>query len=330
MSDVSSTRAPKGAVRPSRYLVALAGLALLVLLSLPFAVNDYLLYVVNLTLVYALAAVGFNIVLGYLGQLAFANAAFFGIGAYAFAVSISVWHLPFLAALAFAAAVGGATGFVVGLPALRLRRYYLAIVTLVFGELLRWLYIHSDGITGGSGGLGLPPVSLAGLAIDTDSRKFYVLLAVAGVMIWLTWNILSSRIGRAWTAVRENELAAASLGLSPARYKIAAFAWSGVVSGVAGALFALLLGRISPESFNLHQLLMQFAIVMIGGLGSVLGAILGAVLLTAAPELLRNVPGIEEIVFSLLLIGVLLYMPRGLSGMLAARFPALREPLYRK
>lgn len=122
MSDVSSTRAPKSAVRPSRYLVALAGLALLVLLSLPFAVNDYLLYVVNLTLVYALAAVGFNIVLGYLGQLAFANAAFFGIGAYAFAVSTSAWNLPFLAALAFAAAVGGATGFVVGLLAPRLRR----------------------------------------------------------------------------------------------------------------------------------------------------------------------------------------------------------------
>ena len=195
-------------MRPSRSLVALAGLALLVLLSLPFAVNDYVLYVVNLTLVYALAAVGFNIVLGYLGQLAFANAAFFGIGAYAFAVSTSAWNLPFLAALAFTAAVSGATGFVVGLPALRLRRYYLAIVTLVFGELLRWLYIHSDRITGGSGGLGLPPISLAGLAIDTDSRKFYVLLAVAGVMIGLTWNILSSRIGRAWTAVRENELAA--------------------------------------------------------------------------------------------------------------------------
>lgn len=308
----------------------LAGLALLAALSLPFAVNDYVLYVVNLALVYALAALGFNIVLGYLGQLAFANAAFFGIGAYAFAVSISAWNFPLLPALVFAAAMGGATGFVVGLPALRLRRYYLAIVTLVFGELLRWLYIHADRITGGSGGLGLPPVSLAGLAIDTDSRKFYVLLTVATLMIWLTWNLLSSRIGRAWTAVRENEFAAASLGLSPAHYKVAAFAWSGVLSGVAGALFALLLGRISPESFNLHQLLMQFAIVMIGGLGSVLGAILGAALLTAAPELLRNVPGMEEIVYSVLLIGVLLYMPRGLSGMLAARFPALREPLYRK
>src|SRR5206468_3609250 len=139
-----------------------------------------------------------------------------------------------------------------------------------------------------------------------------------------------SRIGRAWVAIRENEAAAASLGFSPALYKVAAFGWSGFVSAFAGALFAVLLGRIRPEGFSLHQLLMQFAIVMIGGVGSMTGSLLGAALLTAAPEILRNFPGLEEIVYSLLLIGVLLFMPRGLYGLAVALVPKLGERHYRE
>jgi branched-chain amino acid transport system permease protein len=211
-----------------------------------------------------------------------------------------------------------------------LKRYYLAIVTLVFGELMRWLYIHNDALTGGSSGIALPPVATPGFTIETDKGKYYLILVVTAFLLWATWNLLRSRIGRAWVAIRENELAAASLGVTPALFKIAAFVWSGVVAAIAGALFAALLGRIGPESFNLHQLLIQFAIVMIGGMGSLLGSLLGAALLTAAPEVLRNLPGMEEIVFSLLLIAVLLFMPRGLNGLLVNRFPSLRERLFRR
>jgi branched-chain amino acid transport system permease protein len=127
--------------------------------------------------------------------------------------------------------------------------------------------------------------------------------------------------------VRENEAAASAMGIAPTLAKMGAFAWSGFVVGIAGAMFALLLGRINPESFDLSQLLLHFTLVMIGGLGSLVGSVAGAVVLTAAPEVLRNVAGLEEIVFSLLLIGVLLYLPKGLGGLLS-RIPVLRERLY--
>lgn len=322
MSEAAALPAP-GRVRP---IGGLAGLALLVLLlPVPLLTNEYSQYIVNLVVVYALVALGFNIVLGYLGQLAFANVAFFGIGAYALGILMERFGVPFWLALLPSAVLGGLAGALVGLPALRLRNYYLAIVTLVFGELMRWAYIHADAVTHGSSGLGLPDATILGAPLTSEARKYYVFLVVTALAIWGTSNLLRSRIGRAWIAIRENEAAAASLGFSPAAYKIAAFAWSGFLSGLAGALFAVLLGRIAPESFGLHQLLLQFAIVMIGGLGSVAGSLLGAALLTAAPEILRNFPGLEEIVFSLLLIAVLLFVPRGLYGLLVDRVPALRE-----
>jgi branched-chain amino acid transport system permease protein len=308
---------------------AAAAIAICALMVLPFLVNDYIQYVLNLILVYGLVAVGFNIVLGYLGQLAFANAAFFGIGAYALGILMERYAVPFWAALLPAGLAGALAGTLVGLPALRLRGYYLAIVTLAFGELLRWGYVHADWLTHGSSGLGLPKEALAGPMLNSGRHLYFVILAVVALVLCATLNLLRSRIGRAWVAIRENEHAAASLGLSPARYKIAAFAWSGFVAGMAGALFAALLGRIGPDSFDLHQLLLQFSIVMIGGLGSIAGSLLGAALLTVAPEILRNIPGAEEIVFSLLLIGVLLFMPNGIAGLIRRLAPAWRERLYR-
>lgn len=309
---------------------AVAAIAACALLVLPFLVNGYIQYVVNLILVYGLVAVGFNIVLGYLGQLAFANAAFFGIGAYALGILMERYAVPFWAALLPAGLAGALAGTLVGLPALRLKGYYLAIVTLAFGELLRWGYVHADWLTHGSSGLGLPASALAGPMLNSGRHLYFVILVVVALIVCATLNLLRSRIGRAWVAIRENERAAASLGFSPARYKIGAFAWSGFVAGVAGALFAALLGRIGPDSFDLHQLLLQFSIVMIGGLGSIAGSLLGAALLTAAPEVLRNIPGAEEIIFSLLLICVLLFAPNGIAGLIHRLAPSLCERLYRE
>ena len=311
-----------------KYLLYAA--AVVALLVLPFLTNDYVLYVINLVLVYGLVAVGFNIVLGYLGQLAFANTAFFGIGAYSLGIFMEQFGMPFWVALLPAGLMGGLTGLLVGLPALRLKGYYLAIVTLALGELLRWGYIHGGDLTHGSSGLAVPQLSLPFYVINSDRERYFVILAVVALTLWGTANLIKSRVGRAWVAIRENEFAAASLGFSPAHYKVAAFACSGFVVGIGGALFAALIGRIAPESFNLHQLLLQFAIVMVGGLGSITGSMLGAVLLTAAPEVLRNFPGAEEIVFSLMLIVVLLFMPRGFVGLLERISPKLRARLYRR
>ena len=330
MSDAAVNVSAETNGRANHHAIAIGVIVLAALLALPLLMNDYRQYIINLMLIYCLVSVGFNIVLGYLGQLAFANAALFGIGAYSTGILMEQLDVPFWLALPSSALIGAIAGTLIGLPALRLKSYYLAIATLVFGELLRWAYIHGGELTRGSSGLPVSTATVFGFPIDTETRKYYVFLIVTLVMLWATRNLIRSRIGRAWVAIRENELAAASLGISPALYKIAAFTWSGAVVGVAGALFAVLLGRIEPESFNLNQLLLHFTFVMIGGLGNMVGSILGSVVLTAAPEILRNFPGFEEIVFSLLLIGVLLFMPHGIGGLLVAHISSLREKLFRE
>jgi branched-chain amino acid transport system permease protein len=321
-------RVPAGEHREHRQrLLALAALGV-ALLGLPFGLNNYTQFVVNTMIVYCVVALGFNVIIGYLGQLAFVSAAFFGVGAYAAGLSMARLGLPFPVAIIVGALAGAVIGGLVGLPALRVRGHYLAIITLAVGELLRWCYTHLDAITYGPGGFTLPAMTIFGSPL-TDSAKYFVFLLCAGIGIGMTSMLLRSRFGRAFAAVRNNEQAAASLGIAVRRAKVLAFAWSGLIVGLGGALFAVLNGRVSPESFGLAQLLFHFAIVMIGGLASVLGSIVGAVLLTGAPELLRNFPGSEEIVFSLLLILVLFFLPRGLSGLLADHFPFLRERLYR-
>lgn len=306
----------------------LLAVCLAALCLLPIFVNNYVQFVVNTMLVYCLIAVGFNVVIGYLGQLAFVSAGFFGVGAYATGLSMAHLGLPFPVAAMVGMLAGGLIGGLVGLPALRVRGHYLAIISLAVGEILRWVYVHADGLTFGAGGFTLPDVRVAGQLLG-EKGKYYFFLAAAVAAIAATSLLLRSRFGRAFVAVRNNELAAASLGIRVKRVKVIAFAWSGLLIGLAGALFAALNGRVSPDSFGLAQVLLHFAIVMIGGLGSLAGSVLGAVLLTGAPELLRNFPGLEEIVFSLMLIGVLFFMPKGLGGLVARYLPFARERLFR-
>ncbi|MCK6451120.1 MAG: branched-chain amino acid ABC transporter permease [Alphaproteobacteria bacterium] len=302
----------------------------LALLGLPLVIGSYVQYIVNLTLVYVLVGVGFNVVLGNLGQLAFANAAFFGIGAYA--TGTLMYHLkaPFPLALCAGALAGGLAGALVALPALRgIRAFYLAIMTLAFGELMRWIYINADAVTLGSMGMQVPRPTLFGYVLVTDVDKYYVFLAVVTLLVAATANLLRSRVGRAFTAIRDNELAAASIGIPTARYMVLAFAWSGVVVGTAGALYAALVRHVSPEAFNLLELILHFGIVMVGGLASLAGSILGAAVLTAAPEMFRDLPGYEELLIAILMVAVLLLMPKGLASLLARASPLFRQRYFR-
>jgi branched-chain amino acid transport system permease protein len=303
----------------------------LLALPIPLLTNEYTQYIVNLMLVYILVATGFNIVIGNLGQLAFANAAFFGIGAYT--TGILMFHLgvPFWIALVPSGVVGALAGALTSVPALRgIRLFYLAIITLAFGELMRWVYIHARPLTMGSLGMSLPAPEILGFAINTETAKFYVFLVPTTLLVIATANLLRSRIGRAIVAIRENELAAASLAIPTAFYFVLAFMWSGFLVGVAGGMFAVLIGHIEPESFKLFEVIRHFAIVMAGGLGSLAGSVIGAIALTAAPELFRGFPGLEELFFALVVILILVFLPRGLVSLLARHLPAFRERLYRE
>ena len=303
----------------------------LLALFVPLFTNPYTQFVINLMLVYVLVAVGFNIVIGNLGQLAFANTAFFGIGAYATGLLMADVGLPFWAALVPGGAMGALAGFLASVTALRgIRIYYLAIVTLAFGELMRWVYIHADVITRGTDGLPIPMATVFGVALDSEVKKFYVFLAIATVVVKGTSNLLRSRIGRAIVAIKDNESATASLGIPTARYIVLAFVWSGFVVGIAGGMFAVLIGRVVPDSFGLIELIFHFAMVMVGGFGSLAGSVLGAIVLTALPEYFRSFPGLEEMFFGVLLVVVLLFLPKGLASLFARYLPMFRQRFYRE
>ena len=255
--------------------------------------------------------VGFNIVIGNLGQLAFANTAFFGIGAYTTAILMVYLGFPYPLAIVVSAVTGGIAGFLASVAALRgIRLYYLAIITLAFGELMRWVYLHGDKVTKGSDGL-LPPASFLGVPLDSEAPKFYVFLLLTVLVIKATSNLMRSRIGRAIVAIRDNEASTASLGIHTARYVVLAFVWSGAVVGIAGAMFPVLTERVLPEAFGLTEVIIHFGMVLVGGTGSIVGSVLGAITLTAMPEYFRQFPGMDELFFGAVIVLVLLFLPEG-------------------
>jgi len=311
---------------PSRRVFWLLPIALL---PLPLFLNQYHQYVVNLMLVYIPVGIGFNVVVGNLGQLAFSNVAFFGIGAYTSGILMLKLGFPWWATIIPAGVIGGLAGCAASIPALRgVRSFYLAIMTLAFGELMRWSYIRLENLTGGSMGMAVPAADFFGWKLDTEWHKFYVFLAIAVITAIATDRLLRSRIGRAFMAIKDNETAAAAMGIATSRYFVLGFAWSGFVVGIGGSMFAVLIGHLSPESFNLVELILEFAIIMVGGLGSLTGSILGAIIITAMPEIFAGWPGFQEMIFGLLIVFVILFMPRGLAGLLARLHPIFRDRYY--
>jgi branched-chain amino acid transport system permease protein len=315
---------------PATGLRRLFWLIPLALLPVPLLLNPYQQYVLNTALLYVPVGIGFNLVVGNLGLLAFSNVAYFGLGAYTSGIMMASLGVPWWLTIIPAAIMGGIAGSVAAIPALRgVRLFYLAIMTLAFGELMRWTYIRWETLTGGSMGMAVPTASLFGWPLDSDRRRFYVFLVLVVLIIAVTDRLLRSRFGRAFLAIKDNEIAAAAMGIPTDRYIVLAFAWGGAVVGIGGSMFAISVGHLSPVSFDLTELILQFAIIMVGGLGSLAGSIIGAAVITAAPQAFISFPGFEELVFGLLIILVILFLPRGLASLLARLHPAFVERYYR-
>lgn len=313
-----------GAGRRLFWLIPLA------LLPVPLWLNPYQQYVFNTALLYIPVGIGFNLVVGNLGLLAFSNVAYFGLGAYTSGIMMASLGVPWWLTVVPAAFVGGIAGSVASIPALRgVRLFYLAIMTLAFGELMRWTYIRWESLTGGSMGMAVPTASLFGWALNTDARKFYAFLALVVLIVVGTDKLLRSRFGRAFLAIKDNELAAAAMGIPTDRYIVLAFAWGGAVVGIGGSMFAISVGHLSPVSFDLTELILQFAIIMVGGLGSLMGSIIGAAIITVAPQVFISFPGFAELVFGLLIVLVILFLPRGLASLAARAHPMFVERYYR-
>ncbi|WP_083198255.1 branched-chain amino acid ABC transporter permease [Pararhizobium polonicum] len=291
------------------------GAALALLAYVPTLPNYYL-RIADLVLIYIILGMGLNIVIGYVGLLDLGFVAFYAVGAYCYALLSSNYfdiHLPFLAVLVVAAFAGGITGILLGIPVLRLRGDYLAIVTLGFGEIIRILINNVDWLTNGPRGItGIDRLSLFGYQVSTPMQFYFLLLALAVVTGVLVYRLERSILGKAWFALREDQDAAVGVGIDKTRVKLIAFATSAVIGSTCGVIFAAFQRFVSPESFTLNESILVVLVIVIGGIGNIVGIVVGAVVLVVMPELLREYAEYRMLLFGLLLVGVIVMRPRGI------------------
>lgn len=295
--------------------------AALVLLAAVYPLMNpsvYYLDVLVSTGVFMILALGLNVIVGYTGILNLGYAAFFAVGAYTYALVNIHFGIPFWIGIWIAAGVGALFGMLLAWPALRLGGDYLAIVTLGAGEIVRIVLNNLDEITGGPNGLlGIDHPSLWILPVKFSVHPrpyFYLVLVILLILLFALRRLELSRLGRAWVALREDELAAACMGINPVWAKLSAFGISGFIAGIAGCIFASKQGTISPDSFDFILSVMVLAMAVLGGLGNRAGVLLGAFLLSVLPELLRGFETYRMLLFGIAMILIMLFRPQGLLG----------------
>lgn len=311
--------------RTQRIWLAVAGALLLLF---PFMASDYWLYLACLVSINVAGATGLNILTGYTGLVSLGQAAFMGLGAYTVAIVQARWGTPVLFNLLAGGLVAMLGGIVVGLPSLRVKGLYLAIATIAASFIAHFLFANLR-LTGGTAGLTLQPATVFGVALDTSFRLYWVIVPVTLLMLLGAANLFRTRIGRAFIAIRDRDISAEVLGIPLLRYKLLSFGLSSFYAGVAGGLWAYFFRVVTPESFPLLMSIFFLAAIIVGGMGSILGSILGAVFMTMVPELLKLIvdllPGGSELavflspvrtmVFGLLIIVFLVFEPQGLAEM---------------
>ncbi len=322
------------------------GLLIAFLLTAPWLLDDYWLAQLTFVLIYSVVGLGLMLLAGYTGLFSIGHAAFLGVGAYTEAV-LTAQGWPFPLSLAMAGLLSAAVGAVVGLPALRVKGIYLGIATLAFGFIVEEGLARWESVTGGNAGLSVLPPSLLGLKIESEAGFYALCLGVTLLSTLAVVNILRSATGRAFVAIRDSEISAQSMGIHLARYKTLSFMLSAALAGLGGALYAHKLQFISPDQFNVLHSIDLLLMVVIGGLGSIHGAFLGAIFLITMPQLIAigkqylpdvvgQAPGLQAVVYGLVLIGFVLFEPMGLYGRwLKVRawlqlFPFYRQGMFKR
>ena len=296
--------------------LTVASIGFLILLTIPHLLpGKYLLQLVNLGLISLIVVVGLNYITGYCGQINFGQAAFWGIGAYVTALAtmngISFWF-----ALPLAAVATGLCSLLLGIPTLKLRAYYLAMATIGFGEIVQLVLIHWEPVTGGTSGLrGVPGVSIGGHLISGNLEHYYFLLLWCVLALGLALRVRASKLGRAMIALRDSEIAAEVAGVDTVRIKMLAFAMSSMYAGVAGGLYVSYVNYVSPDLFSNAQAVLFFTMLVVGGTGSAVGAVLGTALLTALPEALRFLKEWYLVLYGVGVILIIIFIPEGLASL---------------
>jgi branched-chain amino acid transport system permease protein len=284
----------------------------------------------NLVGVAIVAAVGLNILTGFAGQISLGHAAFVGIGAYTAAILTTRLGVPFLLCLPLSGLSAAVFGLIVGGPSMRMKGLYLCIATLAAQVIFEFIFVHWESMTGGIRGINLPAPSVLGVSLDNEFKFYFVTLAVVVICVTAARNIFRTRVGRAFIAIRDRDISAELMGINLLRFKMYAFGISSFMAGVAGCLWVNFLRTVTPEHFPLMESIRYLAMIIVGGLGSVLGAIFGAIFMTLVPEILKNTLGLmvdafpqamgylfplQQVVFGLLIVVFLVFEPHGLAEM---------------
>lgn len=288
------------------------GAFVLLLLLLPWYAPGHVVYVATVVFIYSIGVLGQNLLIGYTGQISFGQAGFLAIGAFTFG-HLSLWGIPWPLGLFAAGLTAGLFGILVGFPSLRLKGPYLAVATLGFGIAVYQVFVNSEALSGGRMGLMVkklsPPLGMAAMTFN-----YYFNLAIAAVFVLAAYNIISSYMGRAFIAIRDNDIAAEIIGVNLTRYKLLSFAVSSFYTGVQGGLYALFLGFLEPNMFTFREAITLFVAVIIGGLGSVEGALMGAAFVILVPQIFSSYKEMVPVVFGVTILLVLIFEPLGLYG----------------
>jgi branched-chain amino acid transport system permease protein len=305
------------------------GVLLAFLFTAPLYWGNYWLGVANLIGISIIAATGLNILTGYCGQLSIGHAGFIAVGAYTAAVLTNRLEMPFLVGLICAGFSSGLVGMVFGTPSLRVKGFYLAISTIAAQFIIIWVINHWTGVTGGFNGMSVPPAQIGKLTFVTQASQFYLIMVIVSIVVFLAKNLSRTRAGRAFVAIRDNDLAAQVMGINPFRYKLLAFFIGCFLAGIAGALFAHWTGFLNAENFTILDSILYIGMIIIGGLGTTVGPIFGVLFIRLlqqvisfiAPIMESTYPvlpagfttGVGPMVFGLVIILFLVLEPRGLA-----------------
>ncbi len=308
---------------------ALFVVLLIVVFTAPLYAGNYWLGVFNLIGITIISVMGLNILIGYCGQLSIGHAGFMAVGAYTTAILTHRLGFPFLGALICSGLSAGLIGLIFGLPSVRVRGFYLAITTIAAQFIIIWVINHWTPVTGGFVGMNVPRASIGGLTLKTESSQFYLIMIIAAICIFFAKNLARGRVGRAFIAVRDNDLAAEVMGINLLYYKLLAFFVGCFLAGISGALFAHWTGFINGENFTLTDSILYIGMVIIGGLGTTIGPIIGAIVIRLlqqgvifiSPLIEKAIPtlsagfttGLGPMVFGLVIILFLILEPRGLA-----------------
>jgi branched-chain amino acid transport system permease protein len=294
-----------------RYLLFL----LLPVLAVPMLAQNYIIDVAVLAGIYIILALGLNVVVGYTGLLNLGFVAYYAIGAYSFALLNTRLGLGFWSAMPLAVACTTLAGFLFAVPAMRLKGDYLALVTLGFGEIVRITLNNWDSFTNGPNGIsGISAPELFNMPLATLSAYYYLVLFFVVVAVFVMGRVQKSKVGRAWIALREDEIAASAMGIRSTMYKLYAVSFGAFWAGIAGCLFAAKMRFISPESFTFMESVIVLSMVILGGLGSIGGVIVGAVILVVLPEVLREVQLYRMLALGAGIVLLMIFRPQGLFG----------------